>query len=185
MVQNALLGINAHINFDLPRAIAANLDPADLPNYEIMQKRKFDHDQVNNLLVRTVNPVQRVLAKNYEPGIAVFDRVLGGFDERACGWLLRTYREQVWWNALSFAAAEPGDEQTIVRNKLEWESNHLAKSAPRSRMWGAERAVNRAARVVIRRALGGRPAGAALPRPPRRPGRRRPLGEIGCSAPGP
>ena len=26
--QNALLGINAHINYDLPRAIAANLDPA-------------------------------------------------------------------------------------------------------------------------------------------------------------
>ena len=84
VVQNALLGINAHINFDLPRAIAANLDPAELPDYEIMQKRKFDHDQVNNLLVRTVNPVQRVLAKNYEPGIAVVDRVLGGFDERAC-----------------------------------------------------------------------------------------------------
>ena len=28
VVQNALLGINAHINYDLPRAIAANLDPA-------------------------------------------------------------------------------------------------------------------------------------------------------------
>jgi hypothetical protein len=185
VVQNALLGINAHINFDLPRAIAANLDPAELPDYEIMQKRKFDHDQVNNLLVRTVNPVQRVLAKNYEPGIAVVDRVLGGFDERACGWLLRTYREQVWWNALSFAAAKPGIEQTIVRNKLEWESNHLAKSLRRSRMWGAERTVNRAARVLIRRDW------AAIPLERRCHDHRddprpidRPLGEIGCSAPG-
>ncbi len=30
VVENALLGINAHINFDLPRAIAANLDPAEV-----------------------------------------------------------------------------------------------------------------------------------------------------------
>ena len=33
VVQNALLGINAHINFDLPRAIAENLDPAELSDY--------------------------------------------------------------------------------------------------------------------------------------------------------
>ena len=188
VIQNALLGINAHINFDLPRAIATNLDPAELPNYEIMQKRKFDHDQVNNLLVRTVNPVQRVLAKNYEPGIGVVDKVLGGYDERACGWLLRTYRERVWWNALSFAAAKPGVEQTIVRNKLEWESNQLAKSLRRSRMWWAERAVNRATRVVIRRDWTAIPLERRChdhrndPLPAGPPDR--PLGEIGCSAQG-
>ena len=109
-MQNALLGINAHINFDLPRAIAENLDPAELPDFKVMQKRKFDHDQVNDLLVRTVNPVQKVLAKNYEPGIAVVDFAMGRLDERACAWLLRTYRQQVWWNALAFAAAPEGEE---------------------------------------------------------------------------
>ena len=186
IIENALLGINAHINFDLPRAIAANLDPAELTNYEIMQKRKFDHDQVNNLLVRTINPVQRVLAKNYEPGIGVVDRVLGGWDERACGVLLRTYRERVWWNALSFAAAAPGDEQKIVRDKLEWESAYLAKNLRSSRLWGAERLVNRASRRV----LAGR--WAAVPLERRCHDHRRdddaakaeaPLGEIGCSTP--
>jgi len=185
VVQNALLGINAHINFDLPRAIAANLDPADLTNYEVMQRRKFDHDQVNNLLVRTVNPVQRVLAKNYEPGIAVVDRVLGGFDERACGWLLRTYREQVWWNALAFAAAGEGPDQTIVRDKLEWESHHLAESLRHSRMWGAERVVNRVTRPVLGRRWAEIPLEERChdhskdPRPSDQP-----LGEIGCSASG-
>ncbi len=194
VVQNALLGINAHINYDLPRAIAANLDPAELDNYEIMQKRKFDHDQVNNLLVRTVNPVQRMLAKSYEPGIAVLDRVLGTWDERACEVLLRTYRERVWWNALVFAAAKPGPEQTIVRNKLEWESYNLAKSLNRARsVWGAERLVNGVARPL----LGRRWAAVAIERrchdhraEPPRPRQAqpeptpadRPLGEIGCSA---
>jgi Family of unknown function (DUF5995) len=181
VVQNALLGINAHINFDLPRAVAANLDPAELSNYEIMQRRKFDHDQVNNLLVRTVNPVQKVLAKNYEPGIGVVDLVTGGFDERACAWLLRTYREQVWWNALAFAAAPEGDERQTVRNKLEWESNRLAKKLVRSPIWRAELAVN----YVVRPLLVHRWAAVPLERrchDHRRDQAEGPLGEIGCSA---
>jgi len=70
VVENALLGINAHINFDLPRAIAKNLEGDDVGDFMTMQKRKFDHDQVNNLLVRTLNPVQEILAKDYEPGRA-------------------------------------------------------------------------------------------------------------------
>ena len=82
VVENALLGINAHINFDLPRAIAKNLEGDDVGDFMTMQKRKFDHDQVNNLLVRTLNPVQEILAKDYEPGIAAADWLLGQFDER-------------------------------------------------------------------------------------------------------
>ena len=185
VVQNALLGINAHINFDLPRAIAENLDPAELPDYRVMQKRKFDHDQVNDLLVRTVNPVQKVLAKNYEPGIAVVDLALGRFDERACAWLLRTYRQQVWWNALAFAAAAApgGAEQQIVREKLERESYRLAEKVQRSPLWRAELAVNR----VVRPLLADRWAAVPLERRchdhrhdlPNTP----PSSEIGCSAP--
>ncbi len=83
VVQNALLGINAHINYDLPRAIAANLDPAELNDYPTLQLRKFDHDQVNNLLVRTLRPIQDVLARDYAPGIALIDNLLGDLDERA------------------------------------------------------------------------------------------------------
>jgi hypothetical protein len=149
VVQNALLGINAHINFDLPRAIARNLDPAELPDYQVMQKRKFDHDQVNDLLVRTVNPVQKVLAKNYEPGIAVVDFALGRLDEKACAWLLRTYRQQVWWNALAFAAVPAGAEQQIVREKLERESYQLAEKVQRSPLWRVELAVNRVVRPLL------------------------------------
>jgi hypothetical protein len=154
-----------------------------------MQKRKFDHDQVNDLLVRTVNPVQKVLAKNYEPGIAVVDFAMGRFDERACAWLLRTYRQQVWWNALAFAAASAaaaapeGAEQQIVREKLERESYRLAEKVQRSPLWRAELAVNR----VVRPLLADRWAAVPLERRchdhrhdlPNTP----PPSEIGCSAP--
>ena len=95
VVQNALLGINAHINYDLPRAIAANLNPAELNDYPTLQLREFDHDQVNNLLVRTLRPIQDVLARDYAPGIALIDNLLGNLDEQLSEAGLKYYRERV------------------------------------------------------------------------------------------
>jgi hypothetical protein len=141
VVQNALLGINAHINFDLPRAIAANLDPDGLDSYRIMQMRKFDHGQVNNLLVRTLNYIQDVLEKDYGHGIAVLDRVLGDFDERLSEIGLKYYRERVWWDAMAHASASP-DKQHLVQEKLNWESYKIALFVNSKRwIWRLERAL--------------------------------------------
>jgi hypothetical protein len=143
VVENALLGINAHINFDLPRAIGENLDPADLEDYRKLQLRKFDHDQVNNLLIAVLGQIQDTLAKDYEPGIAVGDALMGHLDERMSGRALKYYRERVWWNALSFAAAMVDEKEDLVREKLDWESLQLAREVTRSRwMWNLERGLN-------------------------------------------
>ena len=150
-----------------------------------MQKRKFDHDQVNNLLVRTLNPVQSVLAKDYEPGIAAADWLLGDLDERVSEAALRHYRERVWWDALAYAArADRRGRELIVRNKLEWQSYRLAKRLSRPALDVADRA-----RAQLRRAS--RCAGRPVERRSRsssrcqqaRPRRsvERPVGEIGRS----
>ncbi|HEY0816931.1 MAG TPA: DUF5995 family protein [Pseudonocardia sp.] len=145
VVENALLGINAHINFDLPRAIAENLDPAELEDYRTLQLRKFDHDQVNNLLIRVLNQIQDTLAASYEPGIAVADALMGDLDERMSGEALKHYRERVWWNALSFAAALVDKRDDLVRDKLDWESAQLAKDLTGSKwLWFSERTLNAA-----------------------------------------
>ena len=45
--------------------------------------RKFDHDQVNNLLVdRAMGPIQQAPARDYEPALALGDRVLAGLAGR-------------------------------------------------------------------------------------------------------
>jgi len=126
VVQDALLGMNAHINYDLARAIASNLDPEELDDHPTLQRRKFDHDQVNNLLLRTLGRVQEVLAQDYGPGIAFADRLLGQFDERLSETGLRYYRERVWWDALTFAAAAANGRDDVVRDKLNWESYKVA-----------------------------------------------------------
>jgi hypothetical protein len=126
VVENAMLGINAHINKDLAQAIAENLDPKDLEDYPTLQLRKFDHDQVNNLLVRTLEYIQDVLSRDYEPGIAVADHLLGSIDERLSTVGLKHYRERVWWDAMAFAAAQTQQCDDLVRDKLNWESYKIA-----------------------------------------------------------
>lgn len=143
VVENALQGINAHINYDLPRAIAITLEPGDLDSHAVMQRRKFDHDQVNNLLVRVIEPIQDVLARDYEPGIAIADALLGRLDERMAELALKYYRERVWWDALAFAAARRDGDDEVVRAKLDWESGTTADAllGP-ALLWSVERVLN-------------------------------------------
>jgi len=128
VVQNALLGINAHINYDLPHAVSLNLrEHGDTGSHIRLQARKFDHDQVNNLLIRAINPIQDVLARDYGEGISLVDRALGPLDEKLSEIGLTHYRERVWWDAMSFACTENDEQESIVREKLNWESYKIAQ----------------------------------------------------------
>lgn len=129
VVQNALLGINAHINYDLAYAIARNLvEHDDLANPSAMVLRKFDHDQVNNLLLRSMPYIQDVLARDYGSGIALMDQVLGRLDEELSARQLKYYRERVWSDALAFAAVLDTAREGVVRDKLNWESYKVARA---------------------------------------------------------
>lgn len=142
VVENALQGINAHINKDLAQAIAENLDPEDLNDYPTLQLRKFDHDQVNNLLVRTLEYIQDVLARDYEPGIVIADHLLGSIDERLSTIGLKHYRERVWWDAMAFASAQTKQTDDLVRDKLNWESYKIALFIESKKwLWRLERSL--------------------------------------------
>lgn len=128
VVQNAVLGINAHINYDLPYAIFLNIRKhKDSENDLTLQKRKFDHDQVNNLLIRCINPIQDVLARDYGWGIFLLDRAAVQLDEKLAETGLKYYRQRVWLDALSFVSTENDEEEHIVREKINWESYKVAQ----------------------------------------------------------
>jgi len=95
--QAALLGINAHVNYDLALALdAAGLD-AD------REARYADHCAVNDVLKRLVDEVQERLADRYAPGIATVDESLGRLDEAVAYWVLSVGRESAWWCAVALA----------------------------------------------------------------------------------
>lgn len=141
VTQHVLLGINAHINYDLPLALYQNLvtHGDHEQSYQHMYRRKFDHDQVNNILVRSIPQAQHVVSDAYGGLLGVVGSAFLSLDDLLATLGLRYYRERVWWDAVSFLATRdddermapslPGDEEfTLVQDKLDWESAKLAKS---------------------------------------------------------
>jgi hypothetical protein len=153
VLEDVLLGINAHINYDLAQAIAANLDPAELEDEAALRVRKFDHDQVNNLLKASINRIQDALADNYEPALRPADHLLGGLDERMSDAGLKHYREHVWGDALELAKAMAagGGRDEAMRTKLDLESSDLAEEITSWRtLWRIERMARAIARPFRR-----------------------------------
>ncbi len=126
-VQDVMLGLNAHINYDLAYGIFLNLkEHGDDANHLLLPRRKFDHDQVNNILVRSTPQVGEAITRDYGGGIAFIQAIMHRLDDLLSETGLKYYRERVWWSAISYLTATDAEEEGLVREKLNWESTKLA-----------------------------------------------------------
>jgi hypothetical protein len=90
VVQDAFLGINAHINYDLALTLLdVGVDP-DRP------AKRADHRAVDGVLRRLVDAQQDALVDLYAPGVADVDSKLGRFDEAFALLGMTEGREQAW-----------------------------------------------------------------------------------------
>ena len=90
VVQDALLGINAHINYDLALALSdVGVDP-DRP------EKYADHTRIDEILYRLVSVQQELLARQYAPGLERLGERLGKLDDVVAGSSLETAREYAW-----------------------------------------------------------------------------------------
>lgn len=90
VVQDAFLGINAHVNYDLALTIR---DVGIDPNRGV---KRDDHRVINNILARLVDAQQKALAELYAAGIDDVDMALGRFDEAISLFTLEEARAQAW-----------------------------------------------------------------------------------------
>jgi hypothetical protein len=128
VIQDLMLGLNAHINYDLAYGIQLNLrEHGDGQDHLLLPRRKFDHDQVNNILVRSTPQIAATLTRDYGGAIAFLDTVMHRLDDHLSEAGLKYYRERVWWNAISFLTTQDDEEVELVRAKLDWESGRLAE----------------------------------------------------------
>lgn len=89
-----LLGMNAHINRDLPYTLAhVGLVKSD------GSSRKLDHDKVNQFLDRVIDPLQVELAQRYDPIFTIVDAEPSPADEVGALQGIRGLRENAWRNA--------------------------------------------------------------------------------------
>jgi len=99
-IQDIFLGINAHINNDLPLALrAVTIDPD-------RESRYRDHVKVNDTLRRATGPVQDRIRDLYAPGLDLLDIAAGEFDEIVTNFSLEKAREAAWWGGVSLVDAE-------------------------------------------------------------------------------
>ena len=127
VVQDLLLGINAHINYDLPVALYRNLmEYNDGPDIISLAKRKFDHDQVNNILIRSFDEISVVIPREYGGSMKAAKVADLYIYESLTRLGLRHYRERVWWDGISLLSTESETQRQLVMHKLNWESAKIA-----------------------------------------------------------
>ncbi len=53
-LRHVLLGMNAHINYDLPQALLAVITPAEFDDADLLARREADHKHVDEVLLARV-----------------------------------------------------------------------------------------------------------------------------------
>jgi hypothetical protein len=102
IIQSLLLGVNAHINYDLVQVLADLLEPewATL-TAEQRRMRLLDHTTVNEVIAATIDCVQDDVIGPYARLMGLLDLACGPLDEWCTARLLRLWRADVWGQAVT------------------------------------------------------------------------------------
>jgi hypothetical protein len=91
---HVLLGVNAHINYDLPQSLLDVMPPDDFADPVLLNRRRRDHERIDAVLAGRVAAEQDEFSREERP----LDRVLAPLNRTASRRFLREAREKVWHN---------------------------------------------------------------------------------------
>src|SRR5215470_973338 len=103
-VRHVLLGMNAHINYDLPQALLAVISDADFADPAVRARREADHRRIDEVLAVQVS-AENAEFQRLGPAMTWQDRALQPVNRMATRRLLRESRAKVWANALELSKA--------------------------------------------------------------------------------
>jgi uncharacterized protein DUF5995 len=171
-LRHVLLGMNAHINYDLPQALLAVISPGEFADPAVTARRRADHQRIDEVLSRRVGAEDAELARAGAPRSRM-DVLLGPANQAASRRFLREARAKVWHNAVALNAARARGPAAYTERLGELEVLSAARVAE----------LVRPGQVLLR--LASRGFGVRLPRPagPMPPGAPSPAGPPGSSAP--
>jgi hypothetical protein len=101
---HVLMGMNAHINFDLPQSLIRMIPAADFASPDLMELRRRDHERIDEVLASRVADEDVALQRAGGRRTAV-DRVLAPANRQASRLFLRESRKKVWVNTGALHAA--------------------------------------------------------------------------------
>lgn len=119
-LQFLILGVNAHINYDLVLALYDVLNPEWDTLSETQRRYRYeDHFHVNLVIANTIDRVQDEILEPLNPKLEWMDRLLGRTDEFIISKLITSWREEVWRNTQKLLAIEHPKGQEAFRQELE------------------------------------------------------------------
>jgi Family of unknown function (DUF5995) len=101
-LRRVLLGMNAHVNYDLPQSLLAVITDDEFDDPELMALRRRDHERIDGVLASRVGAEDKVLAAE---GRTIQDRVLQPFNRSGTKRFLREARQKVWHNTMELQRA--------------------------------------------------------------------------------
>jgi len=108
LLQHLLLGMNAHINFDLALAVTKSVSEYDMPNLY------HDYDEINSILIEQIDAMQNAVNRSWWP-FKVLDFIALRFDEAVVGFSLIKARESAW----NFALKLQRDSDNTTQNMMQ------------------------------------------------------------------
>jgi hypothetical protein len=103
-LRHVLLGMNAHINYDLAQSLLAVIPSRDFDDPELLADRHADHEHIDQVLVARVGAEDTELEALSGPRSGL-DRLLQPLNRLATKRFLRESRAKVWANARLLDAA--------------------------------------------------------------------------------
>ncbi len=119
-LRHVLLGMNAHINYDLPQALVAVISDEQFGDAALLARREADHRAIDDVLAGRVAAEDDELARLSGPP-PLLDRLLRPLNRLGTQRFLREARQKVWANAvaLNLARGQGPDAYAAVLAQLE------------------------------------------------------------------
>jgi hypothetical protein len=118
-LRHVLLGMNAHINYDLPQALLAVISDAEFGDAAMLARREADHRHIDRVLAAVVDraaAVPEAAGRHGLPG-----RLLGPANRLAAKRFLVEARAKVWGNARVLVQARRQGEAAYQARRTELE----------------------------------------------------------------
>jgi hypothetical protein len=112
---NLVLGVNAHINYDLVFALSELLaDEWEQASPAQRQMRYRDHCRINAIISNTIDEVKDQVIDRYQPVIGMVDKVFGPLDDFMTSLLISEWREEVWKHAIRLLDTAESDVRSEI-----------------------------------------------------------------------
>jgi hypothetical protein len=125
---HVLLGMNAHINFDLPQSLVRVITPADFADPGVLDRRRRDHERIDAVLAGRVAEEDVALQAAGSRRTPV-DRLMAGANRTAARVLLRESRRKVWVNTVALHEARLAGPEAFARRVAQLEEVSAARVA--------------------------------------------------------